>query len=285
MTTRYLDATNDVAFKRVFKDKERLKDFLNAILRLDPGERIAELEFMSGEEIPDIGQGKRSLFDLKCKDESGKIYIVEMENRQETHYIQRAQFYGSHTYVSQLKKGMFHKDLLPVIVVSIMKNKKLFGNNIGCISYHTTREEKTNERHLFALSYVFIELPKFKKGENELSSIEDEWLFFLNRSEDVKEPPIGTKDEHILEAYKELERFNWSEESYDAYVRARLLLDGQEYTIDEARQEGKAEGRAEGEREKALSIAKHLLSMGMDVVKVSEATGLLEGEVEELINE
>ena len=285
MTTRYLDATNDVAFKRVFKDKERLKDFLNAILRLDPGERISELEFMSGEEIPDIGQGKRSLFDLKCKDESGKIYIVEMENRQETHYIQRAQFYGSHTYVSQLKKGMFHKDLLPVIVVSIMKNKKLFGNNIGCISYHTTREEKTNERHLFALSYVFIELPKFKKEMNELNSIEDEWLFFLSRSEDVKEPPIGTKDEHILEAYKELERFNWSEESYDAYVRARLLLDGQEYTIDEARQEGKAEGRAEGEREKALSIAKHLLSMGMDVVKVSEATGLLEGEVEELINE
>ncbi|RZI45582.1 Rpn family recombination-promoting nuclease/putative transposase, partial [Rickettsiales endosymbiont of Peranema trichophorum] len=244
--TRYLDATNDVAFKRVFGDKERLKDFLNAILRLEPGEKIAELNFMSGEEIPDIGQGKRSLFDLKCKDEAGKTYIVEMENRQESHYIQRAQFYGSHTYVSQLKKGMFHKDLLPVIVVSIMKNKKLFGDNIGCISYHTTREEKTNERHLFALSYVFVELPKFKKGEDELSGIEDEWLFFLSRSEEVKEPPIGTKDEHILEAYRELERFNWSEESYDAYIRARLLLDGQECTIDDVRKEGESKGLEKG---------------------------------------
>ena len=65
-------------------------------------------------------------------------------------------------------------------------------------------------------------------------------------------------------------------------MRARLLLDGQEYTIDEARQEGKAEGRAEGEREKALSIAKHLLSIGMDMRSVSEATGLPQSDVEKL---
>ncbi|WP_207215388.1 PD-(D/E)XK nuclease family transposase, partial [Rickettsiales endosymbiont of Peranema trichophorum] len=183
----------------------------------------------------------------------------------------------------------------------------LFGDNIGCISYHTTREEKTNERHLFALSYVFIELPKFKKGEDELSGIEDEWLFFLSRSEEVKEPPMCTKDEHILEAYKELERFNWSDESYDAYVRARLLLDGQEYTIDEARQEGIEKGKAEGIEEGIaigtekgiaigtekgiaigtekgkMEIAMKLLKKGMSTSDVSAVTGLPESVISAIL--
>ncbi|WP_165379620.1 Rpn family recombination-promoting nuclease/putative transposase, partial [Rickettsiales endosymbiont of Peranema trichophorum] len=163
----------------------------------------------------------------------------------------------------------------------------LFGDNIGCISYHTTREEKTNERHLFALSYVFVELMKFQKEGDELNGIEDEWLFFLSRSEEVKEPPMCTKDEHILEAYKELERFNWSDESYDAYVRARLLLDGQEYTIDEARQEGiekgKAEGIAIGTEKGKMEIAVKLLKKGMSISEVSAVTGLPESVISAIL--
>ena len=38
--TRYLDPTNDVAFKKIFSDQDRLKDFLNAVLRLQPGHLI-----------------------------------------------------------------------------------------------------------------------------------------------------------------------------------------------------------------------------------------------------
>src|SRR5437016_1401587 len=83
MGTRYLDPTNDVAFKKVFGDKSRLRDFLNAILRLPEGFKIKELDFIPTEEVPDLGQGKRSIFDLKCKDESGNVYVVEMQNRRE----------------------------------------------------------------------------------------------------------------------------------------------------------------------------------------------------------
>ena len=46
MTSRYLDATNDVAFKKVFSHKEILQDLLNSVLRLPDGKKIKELHFV-----------------------------------------------------------------------------------------------------------------------------------------------------------------------------------------------------------------------------------------------
>ena len=43
MTQRYLDATNDVAFKKVFSHKEILTDLLNSVLRLPEGKKSEEL--------------------------------------------------------------------------------------------------------------------------------------------------------------------------------------------------------------------------------------------------
>lgn len=45
--TKYLDPTNDVAFKKVFMEPNRLRDFLNAILRRPAGAQIETIEFLS----------------------------------------------------------------------------------------------------------------------------------------------------------------------------------------------------------------------------------------------
>ncbi|WCR56853.1 hypothetical protein [Rickettsia asembonensis] len=43
---RYLDPTNDSLFKKIFRDLERLKEFINAVLELPEGFRIKEIEFI-----------------------------------------------------------------------------------------------------------------------------------------------------------------------------------------------------------------------------------------------
>lgn len=42
MSSRYVDPTNDVIFKKIFSDKDRLIDFLNAVLRLEEGKKNQE---------------------------------------------------------------------------------------------------------------------------------------------------------------------------------------------------------------------------------------------------
>ena len=96
-----------------------------------------------------------------------------MQSRRLPSLIKRLQYYGAHAYTGQLKSGMDYGSLLPVVVVTVLKNT-LFYKNIDVISCHRILEDKTHEHHLQDLSYVFIELGKFKKGEKELKSFEDE---------------------------------------------------------------------------------------------------------------
>lgn len=72
---RYLDPTNDVAFKKLFTDKTRLISFLNNIMRLPEELRIIDLEYISNEQVPDLGQNKRSIVDVKVRDNSA-IFIL-----------------------------------------------------------------------------------------------------------------------------------------------------------------------------------------------------------------
>ena len=47
-------------------------------MRLSEKLRIIDLEYISNAQVPDLGQNKRSIVDVKVRDNSGNIYIVEM---------------------------------------------------------------------------------------------------------------------------------------------------------------------------------------------------------------
>ncbi|MCX4080069.1 hypothetical protein N7280_05680 [Rickettsia rhipicephali] len=49
---RYLDGTNDVAFKKLFSDKVKLINLLNSLLRLSKGDRIIDLSYITTEQLP-----------------------------------------------------------------------------------------------------------------------------------------------------------------------------------------------------------------------------------------
>jgi predicted transposase/invertase (TIGR01784 family) len=280
MTSRYLDPTNDVAFKKVFSDKEILKDFLNGTLHLEGERQIVELEYISQEEVPDIGQGKRSIFDIKVIDAAKNKYIVEMQNRPEPSFLNRVQLYASHSFVNQSKKGdSDNKELMPIIVLVIVKNT-IFPNDVPCISYHDTIESVTKKRYLFALSYAFIELGKFKKSADNLITTEDYWLYYLSGSETTKEPPASIKDAQVLRAYEAIEKFNWNEAQYDAYFKAKLILEAEEEQIADSYSKGIAEGEARGKAEEKLSIARRMLLRGSSIEEAMEMTGLSKEEIE-----
>ena len=270
---RYLDPTNDVGFKKVFGDKARLKDFLNSILRLPTGERIQNIEFVPTDEIPDLGQGKRSLFDLKCQDESGRYFLIEMQSQRTPGLMKRLQYYGSHAYVSQLKSGQDHGTLLPVVVVTVLK-KSIFLECTEVITFHRVLEIKTQKNYLEDLSYVFVELEKFHKNETELVSYEDEWLFFLKEADLISKAPSSIKDKMVLQAFEAMEIANWRPEEYDAYIRARLLIETEQMTSQERFKKGLEQGIRE--------TARNFFGLGVDKSVISKATGLSLEEIEQL---
>ena len=280
MTHRYLDATNYVAFKKLFSNKDRLINLLNSILKLLEGNRIRELEYIPQEQMPLFLDGKRSIFDLKVKDEAGRWYIIEMQHKMERDYINRVQFYGSYSYVNQIEQGVSHKDLLLVVVISII-GQKVFDDELPCINYHCLKETNTNKQYLFSLMYVFVELGKF--DSNKIENDIDQWLHLLKCAHNEQEPPKAIKNSSVLSAYEDLEQYRWNASEHDAYIRAKLAMEAEEIKVEEylekiIRLEEKVEHVElkveQAELAKAEEISKKMLAKGKNAEEVAELTGL-----------
>ena len=245
--TRYLDPTNDFTFNRVFRDKNRLINFLNAIMKLPEGLRIVDLRYISQEQVPDLGHCKSGLLDIKCKDEAGNVFIVEMQNDYEKHLLKHLQFYASDAYASQLRREDSYDDLDPVFVIVILRDQ-IISPEIPIISYHKILEVSTGEHILKDIAHVLVELAKFTKSEEELKNEEDHWLYFLSRWSVAKDPPKTLKDPLILEAYQQIEGFRLSEDEYKLYLDAKTLAEKEAANLELAYNKGKEKGIEIGRR-------------------------------------
>ncbi len=76
----YLDPKADLTFKKVFGEHpDIVMSFLNALLPLEEGEEITEIEYLPTELIPEHPLRKYSIVDVRCKDSRGRHFIVEMQ--------------------------------------------------------------------------------------------------------------------------------------------------------------------------------------------------------------
>lgn len=278
--SRYLNPTNDYSFRKLFGTEEHkplLISFLNSVLVLEGKRKIKRVEFLPKDQAPLIKEAKTTILDIKCTDERGNQYIVEMQNKSVPSFIKRTQFYVAHSYVTQLPAGMDYPELKPIILLAIA-NHKLFPNKSGPISYHRTLDVATLDHDLEDMSYVFIELPKFLKDEDELNTVQDKWLYFFKNWQETNEVPEKIEEKELLEAYRSMEEYNWNASEREAYIKANIALtdefDARRKEREEGRKEGIEEGHKKGLEEASHFLAKKLLRRGRPVAEVMEDTGL-----------
>ena len=98
----FIHPLTDWGFKRIFGDKELLMDFLNSLLE---GERvITDLSYLNTERQPDENDGRKTVYDLYCKTDTGEYIIVEMQNRRQTYFKDRALYYMAKSVVNKESK-------------------------------------------------------------------------------------------------------------------------------------------------------------------------------------
>ena len=118
---RYLNPKSDLGFKRIFGEHPKLlQSFLNAVLPLPQDCLIERLEYLSPENVPEIRDFKYSIVDVRCFDNHGRHFIVEMQMEWSKHFIQRMFYNGASAYVKQLKHGEAFKKLSPVYGLALI---------------------------------------------------------------------------------------------------------------------------------------------------------------------
>ena len=73
-----------------------------------------DLRIMNNERLPETEQGRKVIFDIHCETDKGERIIIEMQNREQPHFKDRALYYLSHSVVEQGIKGTWDYELAAV---------------------------------------------------------------------------------------------------------------------------------------------------------------------------
>lgn len=305
--TRFLDPTNDFAFKKVFASKGHEKiliSLLNAFLKLEGDDVITEVEILPQEMHPEINAGKRYICDIRCKNQLGNYYIVEIQKNYFDGYLKRIQCYGARALTSQILKGEEYKKLTPVILLSILDHK-VFDDTVDYLSFHRNVECKTGKSYLGDVVYVFVELPKYKLTQ-EPSTPHDYWMDFFTNWDKKTKTPVSAPQE-IKEAYETLEEIHWSEDTMDTYFRAFIhemdtnaklktaeerglkmgmekgLVQGLEQGLKEGIEKGIEQGVKKGKEEERKEMIKIMAKNGMSTTQIAKGLDLEEDVVDKIL--
>ena len=286
---RYLDPKNDLTFKRVFcEHPDLLIGFLNAVMPLPAERTIQEIEYLSAEQVPDILGKKNSIVDVKCKDQSGRVFIVEMQMFWTDDFMNRVVFNASKAYYRQLGKKMGYHLLQPVYTLAILNENfdhktDKFYHHYGIVNFEDSGEV------IKGLEFVLVELVKFKSEKWSERKIASLWLKFLKEvGENMTVLPDDLAENEQISKAAELCQegaFTPAElEVYEAYwdwVRTEKTLS--EGSLAAGLEKGEAIGLEKGriaEKENAV-INSH--KAGLPVEAISSITELTVEQILEIL--
>ncbi len=283
---KFVDVTNDIAFRKIFGNENKkvvLISFLNAVLELPSGKKVVDVTIVNPYQLPNLSGGKSTIVDVKAQDQSGNIFIVEMQIAEAESFSKRVLYYTSQSYTSQIERGDEYEKLNPTFFIGILDFK--IGTGTNYFSRHKVLNVETGEHILRDVEFNFIELPKFMKTEVELKSIIEQWIYFLKNAEDLEVIPENIKDKGLKTAFEEADKHNWSKLELEEYNKIFIREGDEKSRLRLAERKGEEKGKAKGKIEGKIEVAKNAILQGLENEIIAKLTGLTTEKIEKLRNE
>ena len=294
---RYIDPMVDWSFKRLFGtevNKDILIEFLKVIF---PEFDIEDITYLPTEQLGIMEKDRRAVFDVICRASDGKEFLVEVQRGAQEHFFERALFYTSFPILKQGKKALDEEEsntkkpwnfqLDGVFFLGILDYKHLEDNRIE--HRYWLREGTTGETMTDKLKFVFVEVAKFDKSEDELTTDLDKWLYMLKNLSRLLDRPAALRDKIFKRFFDAAEFASLDDEDKKKYISnmqtARDTYNQIEYAKKKGREEGRMEGREEGIEKRSREIAVNLLRIHLPIQTICEATGLSAEEITKLQGE
>ena len=290
-----MQLTVDYAFKRVFGkngNESILKDLLESILNIE----IKSITIQNPEIPKNMKDGKIGILDVRAELNGDEITEVEMQVQDQHNIDKRSPTYLTKIYSDQLKEGEQYIEVKKVVVINILNFDYYKRNSYHSVARMMFEESKENEK--VDLGYIvedkyatkdlemhFIELPKFRKKDPDMSNKLEQWLCLICDEED-KIKMAESRNEEIEKAKKELEKLAMNPEDRELYeLRLKAIRDEMNIRYSgyiDGMAVGEAKGRAEGKNERNIEIAKNMLKENVNIQFISKMTGLNLEEIEKL---
>ena len=267
---KYLNPFTDYGFKRLFgeeKNKDILLDFLNCLLAKETG-LIKNLTFKPNEHLGRLDTDRRAIFDLYCENDRGGKFIIELQKTKQKFFKDRSLYYSTFPIVEQAEKSEWDYKLQPVYLVAILdfvfdedkndSNRFLYKVKLTDLETCKVFYEK--------LTFVYIEMPKYKKKLEESKDQFERWLWLINHLNKIEEIPAELKQPVFQKLFEEAEIAKFSRQEQLDYENSLKIYRDLNNSLGTARAEGFQEGMDRKERE----IISKLKARGMSADEISE---------------
>jgi len=286
---RYINPYTDFGFKKLFgteMNKDLLISFLNALFM--GHQNIKDISYLPMERLGIYGN-RRAIFDVYCEDENGSKFIVEMQNVSQQYYKDRSVFYSTFPIQDQGNVGddwdFNLKEVYTIGVLNFVFKDDEYSKD--CYHHEVKLMDTATKKVFFdKLTYIYLEMPKFNKTEDELETMFDKWLFVLRNLSRLFERPKALQERVFTKLFEQAEIARFSPEERRGYEDSVKAYRDINNAINTAKKEAKAEGLVEGEaigaQKTARENARKMKSKGFSVEDIAEVTGLSIEEIEAL---
>ena len=195
---RYIDPYTDFGFKKLFGtelNKDLLISFLNALFN-DAKREIKDVQYLNAEQLGDGYGDRRAVFDVYCVTEDGSRFIVEMQKAEQEYFKDRSVYYATAPIREQAPKGKWDYHLDGVYTIGVLNFVFPDGEYPADSYIHEIKLKDTQDNHVFydKLTFVYLEMPKFNKREDELETMFDKWMFALRNLSRLLERPAALQE-------------------------------------------------------------------------------------------
>ena len=287
---KYINLMVDWSFKRVFGtevNKDILIEFLKVIF---PQFAITDITYIPTEQLGIMEDDRKAIFDVLCKTEDDKTFLVEMQRGAQKHFFERALYYTSFPIMKQGKKAIAKEEEEGAKPWNFSLDGVFF---LGILDFEYEQDEMTEHRYQLLeiktlkqmtdkLEFVFVEVAKFDKSEDELETDLDKWLYLLKNMSTLLERPAALRDRIFGRLFDVAEYARLDDEERKNYVESMNTARDTYNQIDYALNKGIGIGLEMGCEKKACEIAQKMITKGLDVDTIADLTGLTKEAVAKL---
>ena len=293
ISERYVNPYTDFGFKKLFGselNKDLLISLLNALFHDKP--EITDLSYMNTEHLGEGIVDRKAVFDVYCQLTDGSRIIVEMQKAEQQYFKDRSIYYSTYPIREQGHKGEWNYHLKNVYTVGILNFTFPDGEYPDDSMIHEIKLKDVADNHVFydKLTFVYLEMPKFNKKEEELETMFDKWMFALSNLARLLERPKALQERIFTRLFEQAEIAHFTPVEREQYVASKKEYWDYYSTMETSFNKGLAEGMekgmekglAEGKAEEKLEIARSMKADKLPIETIIKYTGLSAKEIEAL---
>lgn len=274
---RYINPYTDFGFKKLFgteMNKDLLISFLNALFHDE--QIIKDVKYLNSEKLGEGLRDRRAIFDVYCENEKGEKFIVEMQKAEQDYFKDRSIYYSTFPIREQAPRGDWDFQLKAVYTVGILNFVFPDDEYDESCYHHEVKLMDTADKHVFfdKLTFIYLEMPKFNKNEDQLETMFDKWMFVLRNLSSLLKRPAALQERIFEKLFRQAEIAKFTPQELHEYEESVKIYRDLKNTIDTAERKGR--------RKESVEIAKNFKAMGLSNEQIAKGTGLSPEEIEKL---